>query len=209
MSEAYIQLPPDSTGKRHRAVQKTVSGNTVYEEVILVDTSLKRNIVGKYIATTPMVSGSTTSGYCYASIFNPAGSGRLIAIKKFRPLCFAAAAAVYIAFTTYRVTSATGGTLLDATAIAKKDTVLDADPVAQIRHTGVTVTTAQRVVSYTSPGAAGYVHFLAGMLEFKDGDEIILREDEGLAVVQEAAGDADFRVFLFVEWDEFTGDVRL
>jgi len=209
MSESYVQVPPDSTGKKLRAIEKTVAGQTVLEEVVILDRQLKRNILGKYLATTPMISGSTTAGYCYASIFNPAGSGRLIAIKKLRPLCFAAAAAVYIAFTTYRITAASGGTLLAATDIAKKDTTLDANPVAQIRHTGVTVTTAQRVISFTSPGAAGYVHFLAGMLEFKEGEEIILREGEGLAVVQEAAGDADFRVFLFVEWDEFTGEPRL
>jgi len=208
LSESYVQVPPDSTGKKLRAIEKTVAGQTVLEEVVIMDRNLKRTILGKYLATTPMISGSTTAGYCYASIFNPVGSGRLIAIKKWRPLCFAAAAAVYIAFTTYRITSASGGTLLDATAIAKKYTT-DADPIAQIRHTGVTVTTAQRVISYTSPGAAGYVHFLAGMLEFQEGEEIILREGEGLAVVQESAGDADFRVFLFVEWDEFTGSPRL
>jgi len=208
MSESYINFPPD-TGRKHRTIEKIIDNEIVQEGVFILDRSLKRNILGRYMVATPVVPGTTTSGYCYASIFNPSGSGRLIAIKRLRPMVFAAAAAVYIGITVFRVSAASGGTLLTPSLIAKKDMLLDADPVAEIRHTGVTVTTAARVMSYVSPGAAGHVHFLGGLLDFQEGDEIILRENEGLGLVQEAVGDTDFRVVLFVEWDEFTGSSRL
>jgi len=209
MSESYIQLPPDGTGKRIRSVVKTVGGVEVHEEIHGLDRFPKRNILGKYIAVTPMISGSTTSGYVYASMMNPPGSGIYVAIRRLRPLVFAVAAAVYIQISVFRITSHSGGTLLDVSAICKKDTAFP-NPKAEIRHTGPTVTsTGARVVSYVSPGAAGLVHFLGGMVDYGDYDELILRPGEGIALIQEAAGDADFRIIFHVEWDEFTGDIWL
>jgi len=38
VSESYIQLPPDGTGKKTRALKRTVNGNEVYEEAnVIVD----------------------------------------------------------------------------------------------------------------------------------------------------------------------------
>jgi len=207
LSESYIQLPPDGAGKKVRAISKTVGGQTVYEEIQGIDKFPNRTITGKYIASTPSVAGTTTANYVYASLFNPSTSGVYIAVKKIYPLIFAAAAAVYIQASVFRITSATGGTLLSATAVAKKDTQFP-DPKAEVRHTGPTVTnTGARITSYITPGAAGYVHFLGGMIVFSDYDELVLRPGEGIALIQEAAGDTDFRVILIVEWDEFTGSI--
>jgi len=33
MSEGHVQVPPDSTGKKMRCIQRTIDGNNVYEEV--------------------------------------------------------------------------------------------------------------------------------------------------------------------------------
>jgi len=207
LSESYIQLPPDSTGKRVRAIAKTIGGIEVHEEVTALNRFPKRNIIGKYIAVTPAVAGSTTAGYVYASLFNPPTSDVYIAVRHLRPLVFAVAAAVYIQISVFRITSASGGTLLSATAIAKKDTAFP-DPKAEIRYAGVTVTnTGARVASYISPGAAGQTPFIGSLIEYGDYDELILRPGEGIAIIQEAAGDADFRVILHIEWDEFTGEI--
>jgi hypothetical protein len=58
-----------------------------------------------------------------------------------------------------------------------------------------------------SPAAAGQT---LGIIDLRwrreDGrDDLILRPGQGIALRQEAAGDADFRVFWTVEWEEFTG----
>jgi len=209
LSESYIQLPPDGTGKKIRAISKTVGDQTVYEEIHGIDKFPNRVIVGKYIAVTPVVSGSTTANYVYASLFNPTTSGIYVAVKKIYPLVFAVATAVYIQISVFRITSASGGTLLPASAIAKKDTRFP-DPKVEVRYAGVTVTnTGARVTSFIAPGATGQVHFLGGMITFNDYDELILRPGEGIALIQESAGDADFRVIFIVEWDEFTGSIWL
>ena len=40
MSESYIQLPPDGTGKKVRAIKRTVNGDEVYEEAyVIIDPS--------------------------------------------------------------------------------------------------------------------------------------------------------------------------
>jgi len=40
VSESYIQLPPDGTGKKVRAIKRTVDGNEVYEEAyVIIDPS--------------------------------------------------------------------------------------------------------------------------------------------------------------------------
>jgi len=209
LSESYIQLPPDSTGKKIRTIAKTVKGVEVHEEIHGIDRFPKRNILGKYIGVTPMMAGSAAAGYVYASMMNPSNSGVFVAIRRLRPMVFAAAAAVFIQISVFRITAHSGGTPLDVSDICKKDTAFP-DPKAEIRYGGVTVTkTNARVVSYISPGAAGYIHLLAGFVDYGDYDELILRPGEGIALIQEAAGDADFRVIFYVEWDEFTGEIWL
>jgi len=34
MSESYVRVPPDSTGKKLRAIERTISGETVLDEVL-------------------------------------------------------------------------------------------------------------------------------------------------------------------------------
>jgi len=207
LSESYIQLPPDSTGKRVRSIAKTIGGVEVHEEVTAIDKFPKRNIMGKYIGVTPAVTGSGTAGYVYATLYNPPTSNVYIAVRRLRPLVFAVASAVYIQISVFRITSASGGTLLPATAIAKKDTAFP-DPKAEVRHAGVTVTsTGARVTSYITPGAVGQILFVGGLVDYGDYDELILRPGEGVALIQEAAGSGNFRVIFYVEWDEFTGEI--
>ena len=53
MSEEYIQLPADSTGKKVRAIKRTVGSNDVYEEItktfggslIYTDTDLTKIVI--------------------------------------------------------------------------------------------------------------------------------------------------------------------
>lgn len=208
MSETYFQALPDSTGDKFRTVQKTISSQNVQEEVIISDADMKRLITGKYILSSGIISGSATNPYTYVSLFNPSGSGKIAAVKKWHPLLWANAAAVYIEFATWRVSAASAGTQISAANIPKKDTT-DASAALVPRTTNVTITTVNKVSSNLSAGAAAQTPYLGTDLRFDPLQEIILRENEGLALQQLAAGSTAFRVCVLMEWDEFTGEPRL
>ena len=210
MSETYFQALPDSTGDKFRTVQKTISSQNVQEEVVIADADMKRLITGKYILSTGIIAGSATNPYTYASLFNPTGSGKVIAVKRWQPINWAIAAAVYIELATWRITTASAGSLIAAANIPKKDITLDATSIAEVRTTGVTISTpTQRVHSQLTSGAAAQTPYLGTELLFNPLQEIILRPSEGLALRQEGVGDTDFRICVIMEWDEFTGEPRL
>ena len=209
MSETYYQTLPDSTGDKFRTIQKTVNSQNVQEEVVIPDVDMKRLITGKYILSTGIINGSATNPYNYASLFNPSGSGKIAVVRRWFPICWAAAAAVYIELATYRVTAASAGTQIAAVNIPKKDSV-DENAVLEVRHTNVTATPAgAKVSSLLSAGAVAQTPFVGVSLQFDPLQEIVLREGQGLCLRQEAVGDADFRIAVLMEWDEFTGAPRL
>ena len=202
--EAYIQVPPDSTGKKVRTIEKTIGANVVEEEVFVVGSP--RRLIGVYQYASPVVSGSTAVGYVYHSIFNPSTSTNLMAVRRIVINWVTVAAAVYIEGTLYRITSASGGTTFSATSVGKKDTSYPT-PTVDIRFAGVTVTFENRMFSLITPGAVGQITGIFN-LSFDRGDgrsDIILRPGQGLALAQVSAGDLDFRVSIMVEWEEFQG----
>jgi hypothetical protein len=203
-AEAFIQVPPDSTGKKVRSIEKTVGTDIVHEEVFVVGSP--RRLIGVYQYSSPVVSGSTTAGYVYHSIFNPSTSNRLMAVRRIVINWVTVAAAVYIEGALYRITAASGGTAFAATSVGKKDTSYPA-PTVDIRYAGVTVTLENKMFNLITPGAVGQITGIFNLF-FDRGDgrsDIILRPGQGLALRQEAAGDADFRVSIMVEWEEFQG----
>jgi len=203
-AEAYIQVPPDSTGKKVRSIEKTVGANIVEEEVFVVGSP--RRLVGVYQYTSPVVSGSTTAGYVYHSIFNPSTSTNLMAVRRIVINWVTVAAAVYIEGALYRITAASGGTLFAATSVGKKDTGYPT-PTVEIRYSGPTVTLENKLFNFITPGAAGYLTGIRNLFFDRDDgrSDIILRPGQGLALRQEAAGDIDFRVSITVEWEEYQG----
>ena len=164
---------------------------------------------GEYLINIGPISGSTTSGYKYFSFFNPAASGKTAIVKRLNLLINTISTAVYIPMSVVRITAASGGTQITAANIPKKHTG-SANSSMEIRRTGVTVTLAggvdARLVSVLTPGAAGSATApaITGHQEyiFKDDEQLILQPGEGIALYQEAAGDADFRPKLLIEWQE-------
>lgn len=159
----------------------------------------------QYHMTVGPIPGSTSANYVYASIFNPSGSGKTVTIKRLMVRANAVAAANYVNVSVRRVTTATLGTQTAATDIPKKNTN-SAVSIAEIRDTGPTVTFVgsadSRILGQSMPGAAGNDYSYREIV-FSDTDEpIVLQAGEGLAVYQEAAGDADERVQAVFEWDE-------
>ncbi len=208
MSETYYQALPDSTGDKFRTVQKTINSQIVQEEVLILDADMKRLITGKYILSSGVIAGSATNPYTYVSLFNPVGSGKIAAVKKWYPIYWAVAAAVYVEFATWRVSAASGGTQIAVANIPKKDTT-DANASLIPRTTEVTITTVNKLLSQITAGAVAQFPYLGTDLRFNTGDDIILREGEGLALQQVAVGSTAFRVVVLMEWDEFTGAPRL
>jgi hypothetical protein len=165
----------------------------------------------EYVIDPGPINGSTAANYVYASFFNPSVSGKTAVIKRISIRVDAAGAAVYIPMTLRRITSAFGGTQILAANIPKKHTG-SADPILNVRRTGVTVSfagsTDSRIVSVTTPGAVGgaAAPSITGYKEllFENDEKLILQPGEGIALYQEAAGNANFRVKILVEWQEVT-----
>jgi len=165
----------------------------------------------EYIIDPGPINGSTAANYVYASFFNPSGSGKTAVIKRISIRIDTAGAAVYIPMTLRRITSASGGTQILAANIPKKHTG-SANSILDVRRTGVTVTfagsTDSRIVSVTTPGAVGgaAAPSITGYKEllFENDEKLILQPGEGIALYQEAAGNANFRVKILVEWQEVT-----
>jgi len=164
---------------------------------------------GEYVINIGPVNGSTSSGYVYGSFFNPGSSGATAVVKRVSVRIDTQAAANHIAMSLRRITAASAGTQITAANIPKKHTST-ANSVMDIRRTGVTTTlagstdsritsvhTPNAVASTTASGTLGYKEFV-----FNDDERIILQQGEGFALYQEAAGDADYRVKLLVEWEE-------
>lgn len=205
----YIQLPADSTGKRVRCYQRTIDSTDVTESIVVINPNLGREIVGKYMISTPIMNGVTTNPYYWFAIWNPSGSGIYIALKRVRLLTWTAATAVYIPMEFNRIsgTAPSGGTQI--TSFVKKDTSLDGTASAVVRYGGVTIGTLEALFNVVlTAGAAGQNPYLGAELLFQPGEEIILRETEGISIRQNGAGDTDQRHVVVIEWDEFTGIVR-
>jgi hypothetical protein len=112
---------------------------------------------------------------------------------------------VYNPLAIRRITASSGGTLVATSSIPKKHTGT-ATSTATIRTTGVTATfsgaTSSRLLGVTTPGVVDQVF---GVYEsaIYPGDELVLKEGEGVALYQEQThGDALVRYRFLFEWEE-------
>lgn len=160
----------------------------------------------QYTAAVGPVSGSTSANYVYASFFNPSGSGKYAVIKHIAIRGNAVTAANYVNLTVRRITAAgSGGVLMQPAEIPKKNTS-SVDPVLQVRYAGPTVTLAgtvdSRILGQPMAGAAGDITSNRDITFGASDEKIVLAAGEGIAVYQEAAGDADHRIYATIEWEE-------
>lgn len=161
----------------------------------------------QYHADIGPVNGSVTSGYVFASLFNPGASGRTIVIKRIavRANNATTASANWVNLSVRRTTAASAGIQITQANIPKKNTESD-NSIAEVRHTGVTTTlsgtTESRLLSQTMPGALGGFHSSRD-ITFAAGDEkLVLLQGQGIALYQEAAGNANHRIRMYIEWEE-------
>lgn len=204
----FVRLPTDGIGKRMRTYERTIDANVVQESVVVINRNLGRIIAGKYRISTPIMAGGVTDPYNWFTIWNPSASAKLIAVKMLFLMTWAVGAATYISMQFCRIsgTAPSGGSILTP---MKKDNVLDGTATAVIRHTGVTIGTLNAIFNtILTAGAAAQNPYLGQQCSFEPGEEIILRETEGVLVRSVGAGDVDQRHVVIIEFDEFTGIVR-
>ncbi len=159
----------------------------------------------EYLIDIGPITGSTSSGYTYASFFNPSGSGRTAVIKRIAVRANAVAAATWVTQTARRRTTRSGGPLIAAPNVPKNN-IDSSDPVVQVRHTGATASLAgtadSRILGQTMAGAAGDPTSVRDLTFSENDEKLVLQPGEGIAVFQEAAGDADQRIRVYIEWEE-------
>lgn len=204
MSESFIQVPSDSTGKKVRTTQKVIGANTVQSQFMVRDS--KRLILGAYAVVTPEITTAVAANTRIASITNPNASGKTVIIKRVivSNRC-AAASAVNIIKLSF-IGSDVAGTDISAN-IAKKDSAFPAS-IAVIEHTcGVTGTLGADIAAYakitTASGSAELICDYISAVDSIEGQEIILNANEAFVVQKLLAGDADDRFTIVFEWAEY------
>ena len=161
----------------------------------------------EYMVDIGPINASTTANYVYTSFFNPAGSGRTIAIKHIaiRSNTASSTASNYVNLTVRRITAASVGTQITVTNIPKKNTATT-DSIAEVRYNGPTVTLAgtvdSRMLGQPLSGAVGTRNSKRDVTFGANDEKIILQQGEGIAVYQEAGGLLATKARVLVEWDE-------
>lgn len=159
------------------------------------------NITGVYVYSADEIPG-VAAATNYLSLFNPVGSGKSLYIGGIFISCVTAGGSTVTApMRGYRTTTATGGTLQAASAIAKFITATP-DPIAEVRLANPTVTLGAALFNSPPPLSAGNgttpVHQVpippdSGPFSLAPGEGIVLRQ---------TTGDTDLRWNLSIAWAE-------
>lgn len=179
-----------------------------WQEVSTANTPASAN---EYLFASGKVASSTALNTTLFSFFNPIGSGKAISIKRLTILANATTAAAYTSYQFRRTTAASGGTLIAASDLLKKNTGT-ANSIAEMRWclqgcnsiitTTYDGTTTSKLLSVTGSGAVGQT---IGEREivFGGNEKIILQPGEGIALYNDVlVGSVAEAVKVLIEWDE-------
>lgn len=184
MPESFIQLPPDSTGKQLRTRTKVILGQTVHEQAVY------QTALPTFYAVAD--AQAFAANRHHISIFNAAGSARMVTIRKLFQINnqIATVTGVPVRFDMRRTTAQSAGTAITPVT-ADTDDVL---PAGISVAAGATVTNAGLLwpfLTNTDEVAAGNTqvsNFLTQygnlMLESPEVKELRLRPGEGFTVQQ-------------------------
>lgn len=153
------------------------------------------------LVDTPGVAGSANT---YMSVFNPAGSGVVAGALLFDALTYSlGAAAVGESLEIFRISAASGGTLI-AAADTHRFNTLHPNPACQVRVDNPTITTVGTPLRGISPslttGTGGNTPFST---QPPSGTSFLFQPGEGLAF-RTSDADADTRWNLTYLWAEFS-----
>jgi hypothetical protein len=163
----------------------------------------------RYVIDIGAMQGDIGASYNYATFFNPAASTKTVLIKKTALRVNATNTATHSPIQVKRISAASGGNLIVATDIPKKDTNASTSAV-EIRRGGVTATYAQSVdaqfLAVQTPAAVASAAALAQMgwkeLSFIDDEPIVLQPGEGIVLNNNAAASPNHILYWYLEWEE-------
>jgi hypothetical protein len=182
LSESFIQLPPDSNGKRVRAIYQPSLGS--YEEV-----QVSKNI--EYLNPVYVVSvfnSSVGANKHHLSLWN-GSSYRLRVLRIVVSLHTTATVTGFpMSFIVYRATSVSGGTALAIGMLDPDDPILPSNITASTGST-VAVTGTPLVVFTLNPEDSAGQHWI----DFTPPKPIIVKPSTGLTIQQ--YGTAGFGLF--------------
>lgn len=184
MPETFIQLPPDSTGKQLRTRTKVILGQTVHEQAVY------QTALPTFYAVADAVTLAANKHHI--SIFNAAGSGRMVTVRKLYQINnqLSAVTGVALRFDARRSTVQSAGTAITPVSADTDDTL----PAGITVATGATVTNGGLLFPYTTQSdeinaansaVSNYLTQYGNlMLESPEIKELRLRPGEGFTIQQ-------------------------
>lgn len=212
---AYMQLPADTgnTGKKARTQTRQVGADTVHEHFFVP--SSVRDSLGKYIAHSGALlvqaaAQTFPAGLLY--LINPVGNSAKLAVTSIETLsqmgsALAAPTSPRLLWSLFTFTGTASGAAvtpgkLDSTMPAATGSVRTA-------NTGLTLTKVADTLCSLPIASATAVGYAPPQLDEyapdSEGDQIILRAGEGLALWQPDAGTTSDtrRIVATIKWEEF------
>lgn len=192
MSESYIQLPPDSTGKRARTIRRMVGGVEVHDRVVAI-AEPQGNIIdprdsslfNKYTYAVNVLQSAAGASKNHLLVYNPSTSTTSYAVVRIviSPTLTAAVTGYSVGFQVFRVTTYSGGT---TTTVSKFDTQDPTPPLEAVSAPTSATTTDCLLTVGVNPEETGgsniYEWVYNGI-----GKPIVLRPGEGVVVRQYAS----------------------
>jgi hypothetical protein len=179
MSESYIQLPPDSTGKKSRAIYR--SDLDSYEEV-----SVSKNIENENPVYAVSVSASSVAANKHhISLWNGSTHYLRILMVLVGIHSTAAVTGYIMQFIMQRASDVSGGTTLTITKLDNRDPDI---PTGITATTGATVTLKESPIAIftINPEETGGSSFIT----FKPPKPIVIAPNEGITIRQYATAGA-------------------
>jgi hypothetical protein len=185
MAESFTQVPPNSTGNKMRTRMRTIGADDVHEQAIFTAA------LPTYYALADAVALAANKHHI--AIFNGAGSGKVIQIKKLFQinLSLSAVTGVALRFDVKKTTAHSAGTAITAQTMDSNNPSI---PAQVLIGTNNTITegallypyiTQSDEVTAANTAVSNYLTQYGNLiLESTEMQEVRLREGQGLTVKQ-------------------------